>query len=101
MIKTTESGSVIASKSEGGEPTNAKFINYKNNYVSINTWRNPEAEICHLSEILEAIENDSSENLTISIEGVVDALQDGEYLGTVKASQDTIEKLFNAICEQA
>ena len=69
--------------------------------IEITPFPNPIATKCSLAEILEMMENKSGDILVCSIEGSLDALQDGEYLSKVNASQDTIEHLFNIISEKA
>jgi len=78
-----------------------KFINLKDNIVQVTPFVNADAEYCELKELIEAVEGNTGETLVCSIEGAVHALQDGEYLAKVDASQETIEELFIIISEQA
>ena len=73
------------------------FINLKDGKITVKSYRNPNANACELSDILEAVENETGETLVCSADGAADALCDGEYLGTLDISQATVEAVYNAI----
>ena len=76
------------------------FINFKNNQINVNSYRNPTATVCDLEGILYAIEDDMGEDLTCDADDAIDALKDEEFLETlVDVSQETIENLHYELKE--
>lgn len=75
------------------------FINYsRDNGVTISTFRNASAYAGDLSDVLEAVAKDGAA-VCCDLDGAKDALRDGAYLASVKADQDAVEAVYNAIVE--
>ena len=74
------------------------FINLVEGKLTLNSHRNPEAQATDLEDMLSAIESQTGETLVISADGVKNALEDGEFLGTIKATQEAVEDLHGALC---
>jgi len=101
MIKTTESGSVIANRSEGEEPINGKHIIYHSGKISITRHPNPIATQSTLQEILEVMESGSKDILVCSIESAVEVMQDHRWMTSVDAKLETFGLLLDIISEEA
>lgn len=73
------------------------FINLKNGEVSVKTYRDASATVTDLEDMLCAIKNQTGEHLVIDADGVKEALEDGDFLGSIKATQDAVEAIHNEL----
>ena len=75
------------------------FINYDSEAgIAFNTYRSADAIGGELSDVLHAIASGKG-CVCCSFEGAREALEDGEYLGSIDADQSAVEELHAAIRE--
>lgn len=75
-------------------------INLKDGKITVDGHRYPEAVSCSISDLLQAIDGSTGECLTVLVEGVKVALEDGEYLKHVNVSQQSVEQLHAVLLDR-
>lgn len=74
-----------------------KFINVINGQISILSYRIAETQATSIAGMLSAIDSETDESLVIPLDGVIDALEDGEFLAQCDVSIAAVEELHDLI----
>jgi hypothetical protein len=81
------------------EEETTMFINWNRfNGVFVATYAQAEGYAGDLPDLIGAVQNEGAA-VSCPLEGAKDALCDGEFLAAVKADEETVEIIYNAILQ--